>query len=222
MPILIYFGKSKRKDKKKVMIFRNPSMNIHFGSNISKTYVEGASKKTRDNYLKRHRPRENWDKINAGSASAIILWGKSKNINTNLKNYIKKFGIKDNRKKYPKKYVPNVLSEKDRIKQIKSIEKGIKRPKLESFKSKRSSWAKRFENKYKTKITNKEFIHKNIIKKKGIELIISKGVGAYYSGGSRPNQTGMSWAYARLASVIMGGPARKSDKKIWDQYRLKK
>ena len=112
MPILIYFGKSKRKDKKKVMIFRNPSMNIHFGSNISKTYVEGASKKTRDNYLKRHRPRENWDKINAGSASAIILWGKSQNINTNLKNYIKKFNIKDNRKRYPKKYVPNVLSEK--------------------------------------------------------------------------------------------------------------
>ena len=52
MPILIYFGKSKRKGKKKVMIFRNPTMNIHFGSDISQTYVEGASKNTRDNYLK--------------------------------------------------------------------------------------------------------------------------------------------------------------------------
>ena len=85
MPILIYFGKSKRKGKKKVMIFRNPTMNIHFGSDISQTYVEGASKNTRDNYLKRHRVRENWNKINPGSASAIILWGKTKSINKNLR-----------------------------------------------------------------------------------------------------------------------------------------
>ena len=59
---------------------------------------------------------------------------------------------------------------------------------------------------------------KNIITRKGQDLIISKGRGAYYSSGSRPNQTADSWAYARLASVIMGGPARKSDQKIWDQY----
>lgn len=222
MPILIYFGKSKRKGKKKVMIFRNPTMNIHFGSDISQTYVEGASKNTRDNYLKRHRVRENWNKINPGSASAIILWGKTKSITKNLSEYIKKFKIKDSRKKYPKKYVPDVLSEKDKLKQIKSIEKGVDRPKLASFKSKRSGWAKRFEDKYKTKITDRTFIHKNIIKNKGIKLIISKGVGAYYSGGSRPNQTDMSWANARLSSVIMGGPARKSDMKIWNQYRLKK
>ena len=47
-----------------------------------------------------------------------------------------------------------------------------------------------------------------------------KGMGAYYSGGSRPNQTPFSWGLARLASVIMGGNARKVDKKIWDEFKV--
>ncbi len=49
--------------------------------------------------------------------------------------------------------------------------------------------------------------------------LVSKGRGAYYSSGSRPNQTADSWARARLASVIMGGAARKVDQKLWDQYK---
>ena len=54
-----------------------------------------------------------------------------------------------------------------------------------------------------------------------IQPTIKKGMGAYFSSGSRPNQTPQSWSYARLASVIMGGAARKSDKKIWDKYKIK-
>ena len=49
---------------------------------------------------------------------------------------------------------------------------------------------------------------------------MDKGKGAYYSSGSRPNQTAHSWAYGRLASVILGGPARKIDKSIWEKYNL--
>jgi len=41
--------------------------------------------------------------------------------------------------------------------------------------------------------------------------IVRKGKGAYYSSGSRPNQTPESWAYARLASALTGGPASKVD-----------
>jgi len=48
---------------------------------------------------------------------------------------------------------------------------------------------------------------------------MDKAKGAYFSGGSRPNQTPSSWAYARLASVIVGGPARKIDIKIWEKYK---
>lgn len=123
-------------------------------------------------------------------------------------------------KSLPKTYVPKSLTKKDKEKQLKSIKEKKDRPKLESFKSKRSGWVKKFEKKYNHKITDKGFIHNNILKTKGQEEIIDKGMGAYYSSGSRPNQTPFSWGYGRLASVILGGGARKIDKKIWDKYKL--
>ncbi len=124
-----------------------------------------------------------------------------------------------NASKIPKQYVPKSLTPADRKKQIKSIKEGKERPKVDSFKSKRSSWAVKFEKKYGEKITNDAFISKNIISKTGINKILDKGRGAYYSSGSRPNQTADSWARARLASVIMGGAARKVDKDIWSKYK---
>jgi len=123
-------------------------------------------------------------------------------------------------KKINPKYVPKSLTPADRKKQIKSIKEGKDRPKVKSFTSKRSSWVEKFENKYKTKINDYKFISKNIIKKAGIDKILDKGRGAYYSSGSRPNQTAESWARARLASVIMGGPARRIDKDIWEKYKV--
>jgi hypothetical protein len=124
-------------------------------------------------------------------------------------------------RKVPKSYVPETLSKEDKKKQIKSIEKEKKRPKLDSFKSKRSSWVEKFEKKYNKKITDLNFIDKNILKKKGIDQVIKKGQAAYFTSGSRPNQTAFSWSYARLASVIMGGAARRIDKNIWNKYKVK-
>ena len=121
--------------------------------------------------------------------------------------------------KINKKYVPDTLTKKDKEKQIKSIKDKKERPKLDSFKSKRSSLVERFEKKYGYKISKLSRISKEIISKKGIDLIIKKGQGAYYSSGSRPNQTAQSWALARLAGVIMNSPARKVDIKIWDKYK---
>jgi len=121
----------------------------------------------------------------------------------------------------PKTYVEG-LKGYERRKQIKSIFEGKQRPKVKGFKSERSSWVKKFEEKYGTKITDKEFITKNIISETGREKIINKGKGAFFSSGSRPNQTPFSWGLSRLASVIMGGNARKVDKDIWDKYRIKK
>ena len=77
----------------------------------------------------------------------------------------------------------------------------------------------RFEKKYGKKITDDNFISKNIISKVGINQILKKGMGAYFSSGSRPNQTPQSWSRARLASVIMNGPARKVDIDIWNKYK---
>ena len=44
-----------------------------------------------------------------------------------------------------------------------------------------------------------------------LQKIVQKGEGAYYSSGSRPNQTSQSWGVARLASALTGGPASKVD-----------
>ena len=126
-------------------------------------------------------------------------------------------------RKIPRKYTAR-LSRRDKSKQKKNLIKSRKmykkgiyvdRPKLKSYPKKRSQWIVKFEKRYNRKITDKNFIDKNIISKKGQNKILSKGKGAYYSSGSRPNQTSSSWAYARLASVIMGGKARKVDNDIW-------
>tara|TARA_R110000772_G_scaffold111119_2_gene214870 strand:+ start:1586 stop:1963 length:378 start_codon:yes stop_codon:yes gene_type:complete len=123
-------------------------------------------------------------------------------------------------KKINPKYVPKTLSKEDKKKQIKSIKDKTDRPKLKSFESKRSSWAEKFEKKYGFKINQKAKIAKSILKMEGINKILDKGRGAYYSSGSRPNQTAQSWALARLASVVMNGPARKVDKDIWQKYKI--
>ena len=90
-----------------------------------------------------------------------------------------------------------------------------------SFKNKKSNHITNAEKIYKIK---KIFPNKSLAKKTGCSIdslkkIVKKGMGAYYSSGSRPNQTKESWAYARLASVIMGGAARKVDKDIWEKYK---
>lgn len=48
-------------------------------------------------------------------------------------------------------------------------------------------------------------------KKSALAKIIKKGEGAYYSSGSRPNQTAQSWGIARLASAITSGKASSVD-----------
>ena len=121
--------------------------------------------------------------------------------------------------KLPKKYVPDSLSESDKKKQEKSIRDKTDRPKTD-YKTRRSSHVVSFENKFGKKITDTTFISKNIISKTGIDKILDKGMAAYFSSGSRPNVSKEQWAYARLASVIMGGPARKVDQKIWEEYKL--
>ena len=118
----------------------------------------------------------------------------------------------------PERYAPRSLSWSDRVKQLKSIREGTDRPKVD-YPHKRSKWVARFEARYGHKITDSSFIAKSILSKKGQDEILAKGKAAYYTSGSRPNVTATQWAYARLASVILGGKARNIDKSIWDKYR---
>jgi len=120
--------------------------------------------------------------------------------------------------KVPKRYIPDILSKKDKKKQKKSLRKSRKlykkgkyysRPKVKSFKSRKSNHLKRAEKLYNIdKIKpSKELAKQTKCTKKALEKIVNKGRGAYFSSGSRPNQTGESWGLARLASSISGGNA---------------
>ena len=134
------------------------------------------------------------------------------------------------KKKLPKHYTAR-LSKKDKKKQIRSIKKAslayekgkyIDLPKLKSYKSKKSSWVTKFEKKYGEDVkTYKEIEKATGIPVKVLKLVVKKGKGAYYSSGSRPNQTAESWGKARMYSYIMGGPTRKVDQHITDKYKVK-
>jgi hypothetical protein len=89
----ISLDKSNKPNKKLVITFSEPNLTIHFGSKNSSTFLDHYDKTKRSNYLKRHRVNENWDKVNAGSLSAFILWGSSTDMYTNLLNYLDKFNI---------------------------------------------------------------------------------------------------------------------------------
>jgi hypothetical protein len=128
----------------------------------------------------------------------------------------------------PKRYLPDTLSKSERQKQIKSIFEGKDRPKTK-VKDRKSSWTIQFDKEYGDKLdsmTGKRS-KKNIAKITGIPFkaideVYKKGEGAFYSSGSRPNQTASSWARGRIYAYIMGGEkVRKVDKDITDKYKVK-
>ena len=84
---------SSRDNKRYEIIFSEPKKTIHFGAKDGSTYIDHHDKIKRENYLKRHIVNEDWNSINAGSLSAILLWGKSTNLNNNLNEYLRKFKI---------------------------------------------------------------------------------------------------------------------------------
>lgn len=123
------------------------------------------------------------------------------------------------------RYLPNRLTRKDRKKQAQSLmksrrlyKKGIyySRPKISSFKSKKSKHILKAQKLYGVdKIGPTDELSRatgcNI---EALAKIINKGEGAYYSSGSRPNQTAQSWGIARLASAITSGKAAAIDYNI--------
>lgn len=122
----------------------------------------------------------------------------------------------------PLRYLPSKLSKRDKQRQTSMLKKSKKlykknqyfsRASLPSFQSKPSS---HIENAKKTYKVNTVRPTKELAKKTGCTLnalkqIVKKGEGAYYSSGSRPNQTAQSWGIARLASSITGGKAAAVD-----------
>jgi hypothetical protein len=65
-----------------------------FGAAGYRDYTQHHDKLRRENYLTRHRARENWnDYKSAGSLSRWILWGDSTSIDTNLRKFKQKFSL---------------------------------------------------------------------------------------------------------------------------------
>ena len=85
---------SSRLGKKYMIRFEDPDRVIHFGSDVSKTFLDHGDKIKRENYIKRHEVNEKWDQVNAGSLSRFLLWGSSTSLRENLDDYLIKFDIK--------------------------------------------------------------------------------------------------------------------------------
>jgi hypothetical protein len=132
---------------------------------------------------------------------------------------IKEYSRRRNRyHSIPNRYVPKHLSSKDKKLQLNMLKKSRKmyknkkyftRKKVASFKNKKSSHIQRAQKIYgiKNVTPNKELVKKTGCSLDALNKIVKKGEGAYYSSGSRPNQTAQSWGLARLASSITGGNA---------------
>ena len=122
----------------------------------------------------------------------------------------------------PLRYIPFGLSKKERKQQATMLKKSRKlykqqkyytRKALPSYKHKVSKHILKARRVYKVdKIgpTN-EFAQATGCSINALKQIIKKGQGAYFSSGSRPNQTALSWGVARLASAVTGGKASAVD-----------
>ena len=129
----------------------------------------------------------------------------------------------------PLRYIPKRLTRKDRgiirrelRKSRKAYKRGLyvtRRP-VKSYKHKTSKHVRNAKRLYKIKgnlSLDSALARKTGCSMKALNKIFKKGQGAYFSSGSRPNQTAHSWAYARLASAITGSKAAAVDFKILEK-----
>ena len=127
--------------------------------------------------------------------------------------------------KIPIRYLPATLSKRDKQKQKRMLMKSRKlykkhqyysRKPLPTFKTRKSSHIRDANKIYGIDkiLPNKALAMKTGCSVDALQKIVKKGAGAYFSSGSRPNQTAQSWGLARLASSITGGKAAAVDYEI--------
>ena len=130
--------------------------------------------------------------------------------------------------KYPTRYVPRSLSKNDETKQLNMLAKSKRfykqgryftRKQLPSYKNKKSTHLSNARKIYGVDniSPNAELARKTGCSLSALKQIVKKGEGAYYSSGSRPNQTAQSWGLARLASSLTAGKAAAIDYDIIDK-----
>jgi hypothetical protein len=117
--------------------------------------------------------------------------------------------------KDPKAYPDDWTADRKYKKQLKSAGKSI--PKSEH--------TEKYEELF-GESSNIDVALKNKSEKTGIPVsilrrVFNKGSAAWRTG-HRPGVAQAQWAMARVNSFIVGGPARKADKEIWDDYKALK
>jgi len=126
------------------------------------------------------------------------------------------------------KYLPKGLTKKDKNLQSRELQKSRRlykkgfyhtRRKVSSYPNKKSSHITDAEKMYHVnKIgATKELAKATGCSREALAKIINKGEGAYFSSGSRPNQSAQSWGLARLASSITSGKAAAVDYSILEK-----
>jgi hypothetical protein len=134
----------------------------------------------------------------------------------------------------PDHYIPESLSPEDKARQIQLIKKSrrdykskkpkyVIREKLKSHKNRKSGHVADFKRRYphiRSMADLKGISREFNIPPEDLERILNKGRGAYFSSGSRPNQTPDSWAHARLASSLLGRRACRVDRHILREHNI--
>ena len=127
-----------------------------------------------------------------------------------------------NPRRVPMRYLPKTLTRADKRTQYNRLNRSKKlyknhiyynRPPIKSFKSKPSNHIAHARKIYgvETIVPSPELAKATGCSIDALDKIVKKGEGAYYSSGSRPNQTPQSWGLARLASAITAGNASQVD-----------
>jgi len=129
---------------------------------------------------------------------------------------------------FPLRYLPRILTRKDKQRQSKQLQRSRKEYKQGIYKTRKT--LKSFKSKPSKHVQNAKRIYRvaNIgatpalakatqCSTGALRKIIRKGEGAYYSSGSRPNQTARSWGIARLASSLTAGKAAVIDYAILEK-----
>ena len=122
----------------------------------------------------------------------------------------------------PNRYVAK-LSRKDKKKQVSEILKSRRLYKKHKYYTRKKVNYPHVKSKHIRKaqkmygiehVTPETLADKTGCTVVSLKEIVRKGEGAYYSSGSRPNQTPQSWGLARLASAVTGGKAGVVDAAI--------
>ena len=125
--------------------------------------------------------------------------------------------------KVPLRYVPKYLTQKDKKRAKHELTKSRRayrqnkyytRKKVKSFQSFPSKHIRNMKKMYGTSKVGQLLAKRSGCSIKTLKKIVNKGMGAYFSSGSRPNQTAHSWGIARLGSSLTGGKSSHVDLKV--------